>query len=163
MSSDAREDILERLATLLGSISGIKSAWRNRGELKDVDRPAVVLLDGVEDLTQDIPLRKTVKMPPAIFKLQPQIFVLLQIRDNTDNLTLKQQPAPVGPEISSWRMKVLGAIVNDPQLLSLLTANGQIVFKGSKTDMQSGSTIGVLGAQLQMDFDLYYVLQPPRS
>lgn len=167
MSEDTREDILSYLHEgLLPNISGIKSTWRNRGGLDDIERPAVILLDGKEFIFppfREVPGRKTVKMPPVVMTLKPQIFIVLQLRDNVTNMTLNNAPDPVGPELSAWRMKVKAAIENDPTLIGLLTDNGQITYCGCDTDMQTGSSIGALGAMLQFDYEFNYVLFPPRS
>jgi|SRR5580704_1725787 hypothetical protein len=163
---DTRELILERLAVLLGEVSGIQSTWRNRGDLTDIERPAAIVLDGRERLrnpVEDVYKLKTVKMPTAIFTLEPQIFVALQMRDDVTNLTVNQVSDPVGPELSMWRMLVKDAVINDSVLLDLVTVNGQIIYKGCDTDMQTGSMIGALGAEMQFFFEFCYVLFPSQG
>jgi len=169
MSYDTREDILVRLEELLGEVSGIVTVWRNRGGFPSNKtgeppvRPAVILLDGTESLTMDVQSNKSVKMTPAIFSLKPQIFVVLELRDDVTNMTLNGVDDPIGPELSDWRMKIKTAVENDPTLLSLLTTSGQIAYLGCDTDMQTGSTIGALGAHMQFHYEFRYVLFPPRS
>lgn len=161
---DRREGILVRLHELLGEISGFASTWRNLRQVdQTVPRPAGIVLDGKFRLVQTVVPQKTVKMPPAIFKLEPQIFVVLALRSDFTNLTLKDGTlAPPGPELSNWIDLINATVTNDPTLESLVTTNGQIVFTGGQTDMQSGSTIGSLGAQLRMDYEFYYPFFPPR-
>jgi hypothetical protein len=169
MSNDTREDILVQLETLLTEVSGIVSVWRNRGGFpsnktgEPAVRPAAILLDGGESLTMEIAPRKGVKMRPAIFSMKPQIFVVLELRDDVTNMTLDGVADPVGPALSDWRIKIKTAVENDPTLLTLLTAEGQIVYSGCDTDMQTGSTIGALGAHMQFHYEFRYVLFPPRS
>lgn len=163
--TDTREDIILRLQDVLGSVTGITGCYRDRADLKDATLPAAVVLDGSEFLlnAEDVVRNKTGLMPPAVFILRPQVFVLFPLRDNLDNLTLDGASAPIGPEISSYRMQVMSAVINDPGLLNLVAPTGQIVYTGCDTDMQSGSTVGSIGAQLQMHFDFYYLLNPPRG
>lgn len=163
-----REQILERIVALLGTVPGIRNAVRDRAQFADVAGsatdaevfPAAVLLDGGEELMQTIVPQKSVLMPAAIFRMRPEIYVLLRQRDDATNLTLDGQPAPVGPELTAWRDAVLAALINDPTLLDLLTTSGQIVYRGCQTDMASGRT---LIGQLQLYIDFHYVWLPPRG
>lgn len=158
--TDTREDILERLETVLASIEGITAVYRDRAEMPTDMLPAAILLDGSEMIAQEIVPSKSVRMPPAIFTLVPQIFIVLKPRDDMSNTTLDGVEAPVGPELSSYRLQVISAVVNDPTLLSLVGSNGQILYRGCDTDMQSGSSM--IG-QLQMHFEFNYVFMPPRG
>lgn len=158
--TDTREDILDRLETLLGSVEGITAVYRDRAEMPVEKLPAVILLDGSENISQQIMPNKSVRMPPAIFTLAPQIFVVLKPRDDMSNTTLDGVSAPIGPELSAYRVKVISTVINDPTLLSLVGSNGQILYRGSDTDMQSGSSM--IG-QIQMHFEFNYVFMPPRG
>lgn len=158
--TDTREDILERLVTVLGNITGISAVYRDRAEMPVELLPAAILLDGSEVIAQQIVPNKSVRMPPAIFTLMPQIFVVLKPRDDLKNETLDGVAAPVGPELSMYRLQVIDAIVNDSTLLSLVGSNGQILYRGCDTDMQSGSSIV---GQLQMHFQFNYYFNPPRG
>jgi hypothetical protein len=158
--TDTREAILTRLETVLGNITGITAVYRDRGEMPIEKLPAAILLDGSEIIAQQITPNKSVRMPPAIFTLVPQIFIVLKPRDDMTNTTLDGVEAPIGPEISAYRLQVIDAIVNDSELLSLVGSNGQILYRGADTDMQSGSS---MVGQLQMHFDFNYVFVPPRG
>lgn len=155
-----REQILERILQVLGTVSGITAAYRNRAEFPDDKLPAAALLDGGESLTQEITPNKSVKMPPAIFSLRPQVFVILKPRDDMSNTTLEGVVAPIGEELSEYLDRVIQAVVNDPTLVSLVGSNGQILYRGSETDMQTGSSI--IG-QLRVDFEFRYVFIPPQG
>jgi len=152
-----REQIIERIETLLSNVTGITAVYRDRGEMPIDKLPAAILLDGSENLAYPVTPNKSGRMPPAIFILSPQIFVVLQPRDDMTNSTLNGIAAPIGPELSGYRDKILADVVNDPTLLGLLTANGQIVYRGCDTDMQTGSS---MVGQLQMHFEFHYVLNP---
>lgn len=153
-----REEILAHIATLLGAIPGINGVYRDRGDFTGAQLPIAVLLDGGEELIQEIMPRKLGKMPPAMFTLKPEIAVIAKPRDTPSNETLAGQPVPIGPELSDWRDKVLASIINDETLLTLLTANGQIVYRGCDTDMQWG---GSLSGALQVYLEFTYVWVPP--
>lgn len=157
--TDRREEILLYLMELLGQIEGITAVYRDRGELPDDKLPAAVLLDGKETLKSSISGHKFNAMPTALFGLYPQIFIILRPRDDVSNETLDGVPAPVGPELSAFRVKVLNAM-KDENLALMLGANGQVEYLGFDTDMQTGSTIGAMGAQMQFHFCFYYVLDP---
>jgi hypothetical protein len=164
--TDTREQIIVQLVTLLANVSGLLGVYRNRSQLPDDLRPAAIVLDGNEKQTTLIAPQKTVKMPPAIMALRPQIFVLLPIRTDQANTIVNGVFDPVGPELSQYRIQVLDAVINDPTLINLVggpRGNGQIEYLGCDTDMQTGMAIGTLGAELQMHFEFRYVLQPPTS
>jgi hypothetical protein len=158
--TDIREAILARLETVLGNITGITAVYRDRGEMPIEKLPAAILLDGSEVVAQQVEPNKFVRMPPAIFTLMPQVFVVLKPRDDLTNNTLDGIESPIGPELSAYRIQVIDAVVNDPTLLTLVGSNGQILYRGCDTDMQSGSSM--IG-QLQMHFQFNYVFMPPRG
>jgi hypothetical protein len=169
---DIRESILSWLPVLLGALPGIAqqpnsagpSAWRNRGEISDETLfPAVITLDGDEEIRTRIEDRQRQMpgiYPPQVMTLRPQVFVMMRKRDRVDNLTLEDQADPIGPEISMWRNAVFLKVIQDPKLLGLVGGNGRIEYLGSETDMKTGSTIGVMGAQLWLKFAFSYVLDP---
>src|SRR5882724_3643835 len=109
-----REQLLNQIEAALASISGVATCARNRGLLKEDEKPAIILLDGIERSTMEVARNKSVRMPPVIFKMQPQIFVVLQQRDTATNMTLNGVANPIGPEINYWRDIVIAALINDP-------------------------------------------------
>ena len=165
--TDKREQLLVYVAGLLATLPGIGTAadgtpavYRDRGEVLEGNKPAVVLLDGVERTESIVKGTNVVVMPAAVVGLIPQIFVLLLKRDDAANTLLNGQLAPIGPEISGWRSRIIALLAQDNTLAAMLGPNGRIEYRGSDTDMQTGSTIGVEGAVLQMNFALFYVLDP---
>jgi hypothetical protein len=174
--TDTRETILSWLPVLLGGLPGIAqvfrpdlnavgpSAWRNRGEITDETLfPAVVTLDGDEEIKTQITDRQRQipgVYPPQVMTLKPQVFFIMKKRDRIDNLTLNDEADPIGPEISMWRNAAFLTVIRDPKLLGLIGNTGSILYLGSETDMKTGSTIGVMGAQLWLKFAISYVLDP---
>jgi hypothetical protein len=158
----SREDILAQIETVLASISGVATCARDRGLLETDELPAIILLDGREDIVQtNVATYKSVLMPPAIFRLQPQIFLILPQRDDATNQTVNNGTyQPVGPQLSYWRDVILGALINDPTLLAMITTSGQISYRGMETDMQTG---GTLQGQLRLHIDFNYVWAPAQG
>jgi hypothetical protein len=152
--ADTQELILARLETLLTTIPGVMAGYRNRVAIPPDLLPAIVLLDGTERvfLSPQGHSRMPDKVGPSINILEPQIFFVLRPKE------LKKS-AEYGPELSSWRAKIISAIYADMELAELLTANGAIEYRGSETDFQSGRTNE---GQLQLNFWFYYVFNPLR-
>lgn len=155
MAFDKRETILRRMLTILGTVSGpavvegAPSIFRNRGEVPEDKLPALVLLDGREAIK--IPTNsRGGALAPMILTLEPQVFVVLKPREDVNN-------DGIGEELSGYRMRLLKAFTTDDELLALLGSNGEILYLGHETDMQTGNSM--LG-QMQLMFTLTYVLQP---
>lgn len=152
---DKREAILERMLETLGTVDGPvvvegnKSVFRNRVELPPEKLPALVLLDGREEMSLSTSGHGGA-IVPTTFNLQPQVFIVLKPRVDINN-------EGIGEELSAWRMRVLKAIIGDESLRGLLGANGEIVYLSSETDMQAGSSL--LG-YMRLEFQLSYVLDP---
>jgi SpoU rRNA methylase family enzyme len=154
-----REQILTRVFELLQSVAGDVPVYRNRRDVLDLVRPAIVLLDGTEkNLSPDQESIKTVRLPAALVLMSPQIFVLLKERDNAQNATVGNVSAPIGAELNGWIDAIRGVLANDPTLLGMLTSTGQVIYRGAWTDMQTGST---LVGELRLFIDLIYVWLPP--
>jgi hypothetical protein len=154
-----REEILTRVFQILQAVAGDVPVYRNRKDVLDIVRPAIVLLDGTEkNISPDQESGKTVRMRPALICMSPQIFVLLKERDNAMNNTVGNVSAPLGAELNYWIDAIRGALSSDPTLLQLITPNGQVIFRGAWTDCQTGSTI--IG-ELRMFIDLLYIYLTP--
>jgi hypothetical protein len=163
MSLDKHEQILNYIYTgLLPQTPGIDPAniFRDASQLTEAQKPGIVMLDGDEKLVTDRKGHSLVAMPPAVYKMTPQIFVLLPMVDNIDAAVYPQTtnsvPTPTGPAISVMRAAILKIIVPDQQLIAMCGPNGQVDYDGIETDMKSGSTIGTLGAQLQINLIISY-------
>jgi hypothetical protein len=151
---DRREAILAQLEVILGSlpadVAPFAAIYRNRGELKETMRPAVVLLDGTETTVRNYPSNRGGRMAPHLIELRPQIFAVMKKRE----LDLASE---YGPELSAYRMAILRALFGDDTLNGLIGTNGKIEYRGALTDMQTGST---LQGELQINLAITYLLQP---
>jgi hypothetical protein len=152
---DKRETILAHLLAMLdgldglAEVDGVKSVFRNRGEIPQEKLPAVVLLDGREKIKVSTSTHGGLRTP-TIFTLSPQIFIVLKPRDDINN-------DGIGEELSAYRVKIIKLMRDDDTLAALLGANGEALYLSSETDMQTGST---MQGQMQMDFAFSYVLNP---
>ena len=159
--TDRREDIMTYIQTvLLPQVQGIVGVYRNRNELPPEEKtPGIILLDGVEKLKTQVEGHNFTAMPVAVFTLRPQIILALTPRTDPDNTILPNGTVlPVGTELSSFLTKIKSAMINDDTLVAMLGDNGSIVYEGFDSDMQNGSTIGSLGAVMQINFAISYVL-----
>lgn len=148
--ADKRKIILDRVFALLQAIPGVTHSFRNRGDLKEELRPAVLLLDGTESADGAAYQRGRVAVSPNVITMQPQIFVLPVPKDLPGN-------NGVTADIEDWRRKIIRALTLDDQLISFVGPNGQIEYRGMDTDMQSGST---MVGEIQFHFAFRYVLDP---
>jgi len=149
MALGRREDILVRLMEILEAVQGYSAVARNRGDMDQNRRPALVLLDGDETSNLNGSGRGRVKMSPAIVTMRPQVFILLK--------TTRPQNEDVGTDLNTRRGVIISAIADDAALITLLGPNGGIAYEGCETDLKSG---GSLEGQMRLDFALTTTLNP---
>lgn len=154
MSEDRRAQILDRLMAIYTPIPEAlgfpaNSVFRNRGELPEDKRPAIVLLDGLEVRASSLRAGRTM-MGPQIMTLQPQTFVLLKPRKTAAN-------SGIGAELTLFRNRIIRDVSKDEFLATLCGPNGQIVLNRVETDLQTGSS---LSGEMRIDFAIDYVLTP---
>lgn len=149
--ADTRELILARLFAVLSAVPGPVSIWRNRGELAEDKRPAIVQLDADEAIASPAvpPQSRGGPVPTMFLRLDPQIFYLLK-PSGPKNVN-------VGQNLNAMRVSILRAVLLDSALISLVGENGKVVYRGCQTDLQTGSSI--MG-ELRIDLSFVYVLNP---
>ena len=155
------------LALLISEVGLITSSYILASYFVLPYDPTVFLLyDGGSKLIPDqmevIRRHKRPPFPPTIWRMDPQIVLLLENRDTVENALLKGEPSPVGPVLSAWQYLINSAVTNDDQLLDLVTANGAMVLSSIDTDLRVGRTVGAYGAWLMMHYEFDYPLFPPR-
>jgi len=149
---DRREAILARLFTVAGipaHTPPFTTRVRNRAMIDPDKRPTFVMLDGTESEAASQPNRGRVALSPSIMILRPQLFVLLKTQKPTNET--------VGQLLNEYRVAMLKAIGEDPELLELVGDNGNIRYHGCLTDLQSGSS---MEGQMQLNLSLSYPLNP---
>jgi len=148
--TDRREQVLSALFTVLQSVSGVKVAVRNRGELPPAIRPAVVLLDGDETARDGVPQeRGRLTAAPNLVDMSPEIYVVMDQREPKNE--------HIGEDMNAMRMAILKAITTAAPLIAILGSNGDIKYGGCATDMASGRS---MEGQLSLRFTFTYVLKP---
>jgi hypothetical protein len=105
--ADARELILSRLVAVCAAVPGIAECVRNRLDVAALARPAVVILDGSEQLS-DAPATGLGEQPQIQrMELSPAMSVHVRGTDTVDG----------GGLLSLYRSRVLVAVMSDPELL----------------------------------------------
>lgn len=148
--TDRREQILARLLVVLETVSGVRVAVRNRGELPPNKRPAVILLDA-DEIAREAPpqQRGRLTMAPNLVDMSPEIYVVMDQRE--------PQNASIGEDMNTLRIAIMKAIMSDDQLAAILGSNGDIQYNGCETDMASGRS---LEGQMHIRMTFTYVLRP---
>jgi hypothetical protein len=120
--TDQREAILSRLVEVCGEVEGINAVGRNTLDVSAMLRPAVIVLDGSEQVATAAlsDYRAPTVTKRQIMQLVPQIIIAL--RGNTG--------AEGGTLLTLFRNRVLSAILNDAALQASVTSNGGIRYTG---------------------------------
>jgi len=160
MGVDIREQITQRILTVLRTVPGFLAVYRNRGQVPANDSdgnpmlPCCVYLDGKETpVADDMGFQgQSVRgqMPPVTVNMEPSIYIVLLPSLTPDNLG-------IGELLSSFRVGIHKAITRDPTLLSLLGYDGGITYLGFETDMQEG---GDLRGVMRLDYRFAYLFDP---
>jgi hypothetical protein len=157
---DRREEILERLDTLLQSTtitlsSGVIPAGNyvhNRNELPAALVPGIILLDGDESndpRTLRQPGLQQNQVPVQLIRMTPEIYVVL---DERKPLNLN-----VGADLNLARRVILATIWPDRSLQASVGSNGNIVYDGCVTDLARNRT---MQGQLGMSITFTYPIGP---
>lgn len=127
---DRRELILSNLFTVLQTVAGIANYYRNRGELGDDLRPALILFDGDEIADDRSKGRGRLAAVPNLVSMTVGIHVVLKDR--------KPANANVGQDLNAFRMAILKVIMGSAALRNACGPNGDIQYEGAVTDLASG-------------------------
>lgn len=120
--TDRREAILSRLVTVCGAVDGINAVDRNRLDVSEMLRPAVIVLDGSEHLVTAQPTsgREATVSEKQRMELLPQIIIALRGNGGGE----------AGALLTLYRARVVAAILNDTDLRANVTTNGGIRYEG---------------------------------
>lgn len=143
--TDRREQILCRLTELLGTIDGINLVARNRDEISEKSRPAIMLLDADESVEIGPDGAKPPRSP-ALISMTPEIYVILGAT-----------PEEVGSILNAFRARIIKAILTDETLSSLVGPNGQIRYDGCATGLSRGRS---MEGEMGLSFSFIYPLIP---
>lgn len=143
---------MDRLSVIVQTVAENLHAhyFRNRGELPDEKRPAIVLFDA--DEVSEPPIQSNSVRPAAsanLVHLTPQIIVIL--KDD------KPHNANVGPLLAEFRLAILSSVITDTELIGLIGKNGSFRFNGCATDLGRERTcIG----EMQVSMSFIYAFKP---
>lgn len=148
---DKRELILDRLKTLLAlPVAGGGPAlkcYRNRANMPENARPAVVVMDADESADEAAFNKGRPANGPNLVGMTPEIAIYET-----------GQREEIGTKLNALRLRVIKAILNDADLAELV-ADGDIRYEGMATDLAEGRRMeGV--ASLQFTFT--YALKPSK-
>lgn len=117
---DIRENILLQIPIVCAGITGIAAVDQNVLDVNALYRPAIIVLDGSEEVSLARP-NSTVRFSQVqMVELTPEIRLLY--RADTGEETRK-----LG---SLFRARIISAILNDATLRSLVGRNGEIRYTG---------------------------------
>lgn len=138
--ADRREQILVRIAEVMGTVSGV-TVKRMETTVEASERPCIVVNDGNEE-AHDTPHKGSA---PNLIDLRPVIFVFVVSSDRA------------GSELNAIRAAAIRALVFDDTLKSLTGTNGIIKYLGCQAGVQLEEA---MAADMALLFELTYVLNP---
>jgi len=143
--TDRREMILVRLLEIARGIEGIIAAVRNRDEISEKQRPAIVILDADEAADDADPSSRPTRSPRRV-AMTPEIYIMLGAK-----------PEELGTAINALRAQLVKAILTDTGLLAILGSNGEARYEGCATALARGRS---MEAEMGVSFSFAYVLRP---
>lgn len=155
MAEDKRELILDRLFTVYQEVAGEKFAFRNRTDVPEKARPAIILLDADETTDESSYGKGRPANGPVIVGLTPETYLLVEGKSDS---SAKADEKKVGAEINALRIKVLKAVLHDASLVALCK-DGEIRYDGFSTGLAAGRT---MEGEASLSLTFRYVLRPDR-
>jgi hypothetical protein len=104
---DTRELILARILVVSAGLEGVLTAWRNRSQISDLKRPAVIILDADEQADPSDPSPRHASAIRRVI-MNPQVFLLLS-----------DKAVDVGTSLNAFRANYVKAIMEDQTLIDL--------------------------------------------
>lgn len=142
--ADKREAILDQLLEIAKDVRGVVTVARNKWPITDVDRPAILILDGDEGADTDDPRNRPTNAY-RIVDMTPEIYVMLG-----------GTPEDVGGDLNLIRARFVKAVLTDATLRELTLDDRGIRYEGCVTDLAEGRTMeGSMG----LNFTFTYVLK----
>ena len=142
---DRRELILSRLLDIASVTEGVVAAFRNKDEISEKQRPAIVILDADEAADDSDPGSRPARSPRRV-AMTPEIYILLGAK-----------PEELGSVINLLRARFVKSILGDSQLGSIVGTNGDIRYEGCATALARGRS---MEGEMGVSFSFTYVLRP---
>lgn len=144
--SDKRESILVRLLEISKGIDGIQAAYRNKDEIGEKLRPAIVILDADEASNDGDNNRGRPFASLRRVTMTPEIYIILG-----------GKPETVGTDINALRSKLIKAILTDTTLAGIVGTSGGMSYEGCITSLARGRT---MEGECSILFSFTYILNP---
>lgn len=143
--ADVREQILERLFAVCGSIAGITTALRNQNSVSETLLPALIVFDADEIADENDPKSRPANAPRRV-TMTPEVRILRQ-----------SAPEAIGSDLNAIRAKLIKAVLTDSALLAF-TAEGQGArYMGAASQLKSGRS---MEGDMLCVFAFHYYLKP---
>ena len=143
---DKREEILKRLAEVVGSVAGVSTVVRNTDEISEHKRPAIAIFDADETADERAGQQGYAGGAPNLVEMTPEVVILLG-----------SKPESVGSKLNALRASLVKAVLSDPQLISLTGPNGRVRYVGCSTHLGHGRS---MEGSMAVHFSFAYVLRP---
>ena len=143
--TDRREMILTRLLEIAVGVDGIVTVFRNKDEISERQRPAIVILDADEAADDAVPSSRPSRAPRRV-AMTPEIYILLGAK-----------PEELGSVINALRARFVKSVLGDSQLGSIVGTNGDIRYEGCATALARGRS---MEGEMGVSFSFTYVLRP---
>lgn len=129
---DKRELVLARMVQVIKELDMYKEVYRNRDEVADSVKPAIVVIDGPETVV-DQPDERGHRPSNAtvLVEMTPEVIVL------TDTVSTDT----IGTDLNKHRAAIVKAIVTDAQLLTIVGANGKIRYQSFEMALAAGRRV----------------------
>lgn len=142
---DRREDILDRLYTIMQDVEGVETVFRNKRIREDDALPSIQVMDADEEANDGDPPQRPSNSPRRV-GMTPEIFITL----GADN------PDSVGTILNTVRRRVIRAVLTDTTLQAICTNAGSIRYVGCTTALQLASTLkGQMGVTFTFNYPLF--------
>jgi hypothetical protein len=147
--NDKREEIIERLVEIAGTVPGIHAEGNLRNiPPTDNQLPAIVTFDGDEEPAPQNDHRARPGMAPRIMVMTVTMVIGLIARDGEPN---------VGSQLNEFRADLISLVLSDAQLQAVVGQNGAVRYAGCQVETD---TARADAGQMGCAFEIAYVLRP---
>jgi hypothetical protein len=141
---DRREQIIARIVLIAGGLPGVKTVERNKTQISERQRPAIVVLDGNEEgAVGEFALGRPA-ITPKIISMMPEVWLMVGGPKET-----------VGSALNELRAAVVRAILEDFSLQDFVGETGGYQYQGCVTDLTLGEqSEGLMGLHFAFHYPL---------
>lgn len=145
----AREDILQRLIEISGTIPGIKTVAWDVISVNDDQLPAIAVLEGDEEASEDDRVNRPTNAPRRV-TMMPHLIIVA-------GRNIGSPPLDIGPALNNFYRLLLKAVMTDATLAGLTLDGRGVRLVGMESDLAHGR---MMQGQMAVKFALTYGLVP---